>query len=56
MYLTVQGEAKEKSNKASLQGKGTVLEDFAHDAVSQGVMILGDFTPDYQRNFVDVES
>jgi len=36
MYLTRQGETKEKSNKASLHGKSAVLEDFAHDAVSEG--------------------
>jgi hypothetical protein len=53
MHLNVQGEAKEKSNKASLQGRGTILKDFAHEAVPQGGFILRDLTLDYQRSFVE---
>jgi hypothetical protein len=35
--------------------KSAVLEDFAHDVVSQDVRILGDFMFDHRRNFGDVE-
>jgi hypothetical protein len=53
--LPVQGGAQEECDKASLHRKGAVLEDFAHDVVSQDVRILGDFMFDHRRNFGDVE-
>ena len=50
--MPVQAESQEERDKASLRRKGAVLYDFAHDAVSQDVRILGDLMIDHQSNFV----
>ena len=49
MYLPVQAPAQEENYNASSHGKGTVLEDFAHDEVSEDVKVLGDRMLDYRQ-------